>query len=188
MRLHAIISSLFKPHMVEIERLTLPTFDEAVPALSDILHACVHNGASVGFILQFSVDDARTFWLKKVRPGVEAGTRRVLLARREGAVAGTVQLVTDTPSNQPHRAEIAKLLVHPSQRRHGIGRVLMNRVEAEAVALGRSLLTLDTRTGDHAEPLYASLGYVVSGIIPLYCLDVGGQRLDATTIMYKQLA
>ena len=92
------------------------------------------------------------------------------------------------PPNQPHRAEVRKLLVHPDFRRQGIARHLMREAEAHAVRIGRSLLTLDTRTGDSAEPLYTSLGYVTVGQIPHFSRDPqDAGKLDATTIMYKRV-
>jgi ribosomal protein S18 acetylase RimI-like enzyme len=103
-------------------------------------------------------------------------------------VVGSVQLDYDTPPNQPHRADVRKLLVHPRSRRQGIARMLMRELERRARERGRTLLTLDTRSGDKAEPLYASMGYCVVGIIPGFCRDTADAgRLDATTIMYKQL-
>src|SRR5262249_48597945 len=126
---------------------------EELVALADILHATVHAGASVSFILPFTIGDARDFWLNRVLPDVVAGGRRVLLARTDGRIVGTVQLDLAMPPNQQHRAEVAKLLVHPDARRRGIGRALMQELEALARAQGRALLTLDTRTGDSAEPL-----------------------------------
>ena len=94
--------------------------------LADVLHAAVHAGASVNFILPFSVEEARAFWCSKVLPEVRSGGRRVLIARVDGRIAGTVQLVLDLPPNQRHRAEVAKLLVHPFARRQGLARRLMN--------------------------------------------------------------
>jgi ribosomal protein S18 acetylase RimI-like enzyme len=171
--------------------LTPTDLDRRLPELAAILHACVRDGASVGFVLPFEIDQAAAFFRDKVRPGLAAGGRVLLAAelddKRGGKLAGTVQLIHDTPPNQPHRAEVAKLLVHPDARRRGLARALMTRLEAEARARGRSLLTLDTRTGDSAEPLYRSLGYQTTGIIPGYCRDTLTERLDATTIMYKNL-
>jgi ribosomal protein S18 acetylase RimI-like enzyme len=155
--------------------------------LAGVLHASVHAGASVSFILPFSLDDARAFWREKVAPAVKSGGRHVLVARRDGSITGTVQLLLDTPPNQQHRGEVAKLLVHPEARRLGIARKLMLALEDLARAEGRTLLTLDTRTGDRAEPLYRSMGYTAVGVIPRYALSPEGQGLDATTIMYKEL-
>jgi ribosomal protein S18 acetylase RimI-like enzyme len=156
--------------------------------LAQVLHAAVHAGASVSFVLPFSMDDARAFWRDQVLPRVDAGTRRILIARVDGRIAGTVQLDLATPPNQRHRAEVLKLLVHPDARRRGIARGLMVAIEDVARAEGRTLLTLDTRTGDAAEPLYRSLGYIAAGVIPEYALAPDGSSLEATTIMYKRLA
>jgi ribosomal protein S18 acetylase RimI-like enzyme len=167
--------------------LTAPDLDRRLPELAAVLHACVRDGASVGFVLPFGLDEAATFFRDRVRPGLAANGRVLLAAELDGALAGTVQLLHDTPPNQPHRAEVAKLLVHPAARRRGLARALMLRLEAEAVARGRSLLTLDTRTGDTAEPLYAGLGYRTAGVIPGYCRDTLSDRMDPTTIMWKAL-
>ena len=158
-----------------------------LPEFGDLLHACVEDGASIGFLQPFSPEQGLVYWLDAVLPDLR--TRRlVLLAAWDGArLAGSVQLFHGTPGNQPHRAEVRKLLVHPDYRRRGVGRSLMHHLERRARALGRSLITLDTRTGDAAEPLYASLGYEVSGTIPGYCRDTVEDRLDPTTIMYKAL-
>ena len=155
--------------------------------LAALLHACVHAGASIGFILPFAPEQAEAFWRAGVLPAVRGGERILLVARDGGRIVGTVQLDHDMPPNQPHRAEVRKLMVHPDCRRQGLARILMAEIEARAARLGRSLLTLDTRTGDHAEPLYASLGYHKAGVIPGYCRDPFEDRLDSTTIMYKSL-
>jgi len=156
--------------------------------LAEVLHAAVHAGASVGFVLPFPPEEARGFWRDRVRPAVDNGSRRVLIARLDGRVVGTVQLILDMFPNQRHRAEVAKLLVHPDARRQGIARALMAAVEELARAEGRTLLTLDTRTGDCAEPLYISMGYLAAGIIPGYARSPASAALDSTTIMYKTLA
>ena len=155
--------------------------------LGGLLHACVEAGASVNFVAPFAPADAEAFWRLKVLPPARSGHRTVLVAEEGTTIAGSVQLGTDTPPNQPHRAEVTKLLVHPDFRRRGIARALMQALEAEARRQGRTLLTLDTRTGDAAEPLYACLGYVTVGVIPGYSLDTARERLEATTIMYKML-
>jgi ribosomal protein S18 acetylase RimI-like enzyme len=158
-----------------------------VGALGALLHACVHDGASIGFVLPFTLEDSEEFWSKKVLPAVRGGARLLLAARCGGRIVGSAQLDTDTPPNQPHRAEARKLLVHPDFRRQGIARALMAELERLASRLGRSLITLDTRSGDPAEPLYASLGYKTVGVIPGYCRDPFEDRLDSTTVMYKAL-
>jgi ribosomal protein S18 acetylase RimI-like enzyme len=172
--------------------VTLALFDaddiaRHIEDLTELVHACVHDGASIGFIVPHSRADSEAFWRDKVAAAVHDGCRLLLVAWRDGRIAGSVQLDHDTPANQPHRAEIRKLLVHPAFRRQGIARQLMAEIERRATALKRSLLTLDTRTGDSAEPLYRSLGYQTTGIIPGYCRDTFTERLDATTIMYKNL-
>jgi GNAT superfamily N-acetyltransferase len=155
--------------------------------LAELLHATVHDGASVGFVLPFTVGEARALWSERVLPAVRARERRVLLARLEGRIVGTVQLVLDTMPNQRHRADVAKLLVHPKARRRGIARELMERLEGMAREEGRTLLTLDTRTGDAAEPLYLAMGYRAAGVIPGYARGPAGPELEATTFMYKVL-
>ena len=161
--------------------------DDELEMLAGILHATVRAGASVSFVMPFSMEDARAFWRDKVLPAVVAGSRRVILARIEGRIVGTVQLDLATPPNQKHRAEVAKLLVHPAVRRRGIARALMTAAESVARSEGRTLLTLDTRTGDMAEPLYLSMGYIVAGTIPRYARGPHSPELEGTTFMYKEL-
>ena len=123
-----------------------------------------------------------------VLAGVRAGTRRVLVARQGERIVGTVQINLAVPPNQQHRADVAKLLVHPDARRQGIARSLMLAVEPIARAEGRTLLTLDTVSRSNAETLYCSLGYVVAGIIPRYARGSLTPDLEDTTIMYKELS
>ena len=155
--------------------------------LTEILHASVVAGASINFVLPYEAADAARFWTDKVLPGLKGGKLVMLVAWVDGRIAGTVQLDCDTPPNQPHRAEIRKLMVHPDFRNRGIARALMTVLEAVAAARGRCLITLDTRTGDKAEPLYASLGYITFGIVPGYARDVFEDRWDDCTFMYKRL-
>jgi hypothetical protein len=164
------------------------TLDADLDMLADVLHAVVHTGAGVSFVAPFSQAAARTFWIEHVMPGVRAGTRRVLLARDGSRIVGTVQLEYAWPPNQPHRAEVAKLLVHPDARRRGVGRALMLALERLALSAGRTLLTLDTWTGGAAEALYRSLGYVTVGVIPRFARGSLTPELEPTTIMYKELA
>ena len=123
------------------------SFEQDVDMLGEVLHAVVHAGAGVSFIVPFSQDEARAFWREKVLPGVRARTRRVVVARSGARIVGTVQLDLAMPPNQQHRAEVAKMLVHPDARRRGVARALMMSLEAIAQAEGRTLLTLDTVTG-----------------------------------------
>ena len=172
---------------LDIHSVTPAEFEENVDELAKLMQACVHAGASINFIMPFPIDESLDFWRRKVQPALNDGSRVLLVARHEGKIAGSVQLDCDTPPNQPHRAEITKLMVHPDVRRRGVARTLMHEVEAIALQRGRNLITLDTRTGDSAEPLYASLGYKTAGIIPGYCRDTHEERLEATTIMHKDL-
>jgi GNAT superfamily N-acetyltransferase len=159
-----------------------------IDMLGEVLHGVVHTGAGVSFVVPFSHDEARAFWTDQVLPGVRARTRRVLVARIATRIVGTVQVDLTVPPNQQHRAEVLKLLVHPSARRRGIARALMIALEAIALSEGRTLLTLDTWTGGNAEALYRSLGYIAAGVIPRFARGSLTPALEPTTIMYKELA
>jgi ribosomal protein S18 acetylase RimI-like enzyme len=172
--------------MTEIQALDAISFAASLDALAGVLHACVADGAHVNFIQPFTIDDARAFWVNKVAPGVASGKRVVFAAMWDGAIVGTVQLDLDTPPNQAHRAEIAKLLVRPRDRRRGVARALMAAIEGRAEAAGRWLLTLDTASAG-AERLYASLGFERAGSIPAYSRDPVADRFEPTVIMYKVL-
>jgi GNAT superfamily N-acetyltransferase len=155
--------------------------------LAVVLHAVVNAGAGVSFFVPFSLDDARAFWTDKVLAPMRESTRRVVVARREGRIVGTVQLDLAMPPNQRHRAGVAKLLVHPSVRRLGIARAMMLEMENIARLEERTLLTLDTVTASHAETLYRSLNYVVAGVIPRYARGSLTPDLEDATILYKEL-
>lgn len=167
-----------------VERLDAAGAASAEQRLSEILTACVEAGASVSFLPPLSHETARTYW-RGVSARVAIGGALLLAAWSRGELVGTVQLQLDTPPNQPHRAEVQKLLVAPSARRRGIGHALMIHVEAEAARAGRHLLTLDTRAGDAAEPLYRALGWHETGRIPGYALNADGTAHD-TVIFWKQ--
>ncbi|TMA22054.1 MAG: GNAT family N-acetyltransferase [Deltaproteobacteria bacterium] len=154
--------------------------------LGGILLDAVAGGASVSFLAGFSREDAESFYANAAREAA-AGRRAVLAAFEGDALLGTVQLLLDTPPNQPHRAEVAKMLVHRSARRRGHARSLMLGIEAEAKARGRTLLTFDTMAGGAAEKLYLSLGYVRVGEIPRYALWPDGSGPGATAVFYKLL-
>jgi GNAT superfamily N-acetyltransferase len=159
--------------------------DALTPRLSEILIDAIDGGASVSFLGPLSREDADSFWAI-VASGVADGERVLLCAFDEGELVGTAQLVIDTPPNQPHRADVAKLLVHSGARRRGVGRQLMDALETHARGHGRTLLTLDALTGSDAERLYLACGYVRVGTIPDYALlPKGGPA--ATTIFYKRL-
>lgn len=176
-----------KDSSVQIRRFGAEEAAARLSELGEVLHACVLAGASVGFVLPCERAEAEAFWSGKVIPALRKGGLLLLVAELDQRIVGTVQLDFDTMPNQSHRAEVRKLLVHPDVRRRGVARSLMAELERRALALGRRLLTLDTRTGDSAELLYALLGYSKAGIIPAYCRDTIENRLDPTTIMYKTI-
>jgi ribosomal protein S18 acetylase RimI-like enzyme len=158
---------------------------DAVPALAGILAACVRGGASVGFMNPFPDNEALAWWAGVVGD-VEAGKVVLFGATLDGKLVGTAQLVPADKPNQPHRADVCKVQVHPDARNRGVGEALMRALEAEAVRRGLSLLTLDTASGA-AERLYERCGYVRAGVIPDYALWPDGGFCD-TTFYYKRLA
>jgi ribosomal protein S18 acetylase RimI-like enzyme len=169
---------------VEIERLDGPAARKAVRALAEILCDCVEGGASVSFLAPLSLARAGAFW-EKVAAAVERGETALLVARDAEGVQGTVQVLLSLPENQPHRGEVAKLLVHRRARRRGIAEALMRAAEREAVAEGRTLLTLDTASPD-AERVYRRLGWQLCGIIPDYALYPDRSLCD-TAVYWKRV-
>lgn len=149
--------------------------------LAQLLVIVVEDGASVGFLPPLERREAEGYWL-----GVHGPHTLLWVAEDEGRVTGTVQLHLSPKPNGSHRAEVAKLLVHPHARRRGIGRRLMHHLEAAARRLGRTLLVLDTREGDPSNDLYLALGYQLAGRIPRYARSAGG-KLDASLFYYKEL-
>jgi ribosomal protein S18 acetylase RimI-like enzyme len=172
---------------MKIDILSPADLPAALPELAEILHQTVHHGASVGFILPFTLSDARAFWTDQVFPAVERGATQLFVARLGDGIVGTAQLGLSLPPNQKHRADVMKLLVHPSARRQGIGRLLMQDVLKRARTLGKGLLVLDTRSGDPSQSLYRSLGFKVAGQIPGFCRNPSDPILEPTTYMYKTL-
>lgn len=170
---------------VEIRVLDAGAAQENLDGLAAVLEDCVAGGASVSYMAPFSRADAREAFAGFVAD-VAAGRRLLLAAFAAGEVVGTVQVVLALPPNQPHRAEIAKLLVHRAARRHGIARRLMEAAEAAARAAGRTLLVLDTVTGDDAERLYERLGFTRVGVVPGFALYPDGRPCD-TTFFYKAI-
>ena len=157
-----------------------------IGALADVLKDCVDGGASVSFMLPFTRERATAFW-RKVADGVAAGQRALIVAEDDHGVCGTVQLMFDLPENQPHRADLAKMLVHRRARRHGLGAALVQAAEATARECGKSLLVLDAVTDGDAARLYARLGWVRVGDIPNYALFPQGGYCS-TTVFYRDLA
>lgn len=167
-----------------IRRLSAEEASELIPALSRVLIDCVEGGASVSFMAPMTREKADAFWTG-TRDRVAAGTAELLVAELGGEVAGTVQLVTGLPENQPHRADVAKLLVHRSARRRGVGQALMAAVEDLASRMGKTLLVLDTAS-DEADRLYRGLDWIEVGPIPGFALFPDGRPCD-TVFFYKQL-
>jgi len=170
---------------VEIRRLDASEVRGQLDELAAILVDCVEGGASVGYLAPFSHQEARDVY-EAYADDVEAGGRLLLAAFTEGTLVGTVQVVFAPHPNQPHRADIARMLVRRTARRMGIGQRLMERAEAEARAEGKTLLVLDTVTGDAAERLYARLGWTRVGVIPGFALYPDGRPCD-TTVFWKAL-
>jgi GNAT superfamily N-acetyltransferase len=171
---------------MEIRELSAAEGRRHVGALAEVLLDCVAGGASVSFMASLSRREAEAFF-EKVCEGVERGERVLLGAFAGSKLVGTVQVLTAMPPNQPHRAEIAKLLVHRSARGRGVGALLMEHAEQAARREGKTLLVLDTSTGGDAERLYARLGWTKAGVIPGYALLPDGAACG-TTIFWKELA
>ena len=165
----------------------LPAIDAShVDALADVLIDCVEGGASVSFMDPLTRERAAAFW-RRVAEGVATGERALLVAKDAEGVCGTVQLTLGLPENQPHRADVAKMLVHRRARRQGLGAALMRAAERLARDCGRTLLVLDAVTGGDAARLYERLGWVKVGDIPRYALMPRGE-LCSTTVYYRDLA
>jgi GNAT superfamily N-acetyltransferase len=168
--------------LTTLHRLTTVS-DAQVQELAALLIDCVEGGASVSFMLPLTLPRAHAFW-QSIADGVRNGERALLVAvDDQGAIVGTVQLVLDQPENQPHRADVAKMLVHRNARRQGLGEQLMRAAEDTARECGKTLLVLDTVTGGDAERLYTRLGWQRVGVIPDYALWPQGGAC-ATTVFY----
>ena len=168
-----------------VERVEPRDAAAVLPALTDILLDCVEGGASVSFMAPLARDRAQAFW-RDVLNSMANGERIVLVARgAAGRISGTGQVILAQPENQPHRGDVAKMLVHRRARRQGLGAALMRAAEQQARQAGKSLLVLDTAS-DSAERLYARAGWTACGRIPGYALLPTGEPC-ATTYFYKQL-
>lgn len=154
--------------------------------LAALLQDAVHHGASVGYLAPLTTESALAYW-DSVIAAMAAHQRILLVAEVDGEIAGTVQLALETRPNGHHRGEVSKMLVHTDYRRRGIATLLMQQIENEAHAAARTLLVLDTQTGEPAEQIYLNLGYNLTGVVPNYARFPDG-RLGATTFMYKLLA
>ncbi len=173
------------PHPHPIQRLTTPATDTELRALAELLVDAVESGAAVSFVAPLTLEDAIHWWRKTIDT---AHARAIFLVARDGAgIVGTVQLHPAWAPNQPHRAEVAKLLVHRRARRSGLGTRLMREIEDLARRAGFTLLTLDAKRGAAADHLYRRLGWTAVGAIPSYAVDPDGTTPHDAVIFYKQL-
>lgn len=170
---------------IEVRRLDAREARDHLDGLAAVIADCVQGGAGVSYMAPFTFEDGRRIFSEFIAD-VEAGGRLLLAAFLDGEVVGSVQVVFAWPPNQPHRADIAKLIVHSKARRRGVAELLMWRAEEEARAEGRWLLVLDTVTGDGAYYLYKKLGWNEVGEVPEFALYPDG-RLSPTTFFWKKL-
>jgi GNAT superfamily N-acetyltransferase len=170
---------------VVVRRLSAPEARRRLDELAAVLEDCVAGGASVGYMAPFTHDDARAAFEGFVADA-ERGGRVILGAIDGGRLVGTVQVVLATMPNQPHRGEIAKMLVHRSARRRGVAASLMAAAEQAAREEGRTLLVLDAVTGGDAARLYDRLGWTTVGTVPDFALYPDGRPCD-TTYFWKKL-
>lgn len=171
---------------VVVRRLTAQDAAECIDGLADLLIDCVEGGASVSFMLPLSHERAVAFW-RGVVESMARGERVLLVAEAaHGCIVGTVQLILNLPENQPHRAEVAKMLVHRCARRRGIAQLLLQAVDEEARREQRTVLVLDTVTGGDADRLYTRAGWLRVGEVPNYALWPGGGTCN-TTFFHKPL-
>lgn len=168
-----------------IERLKPPVSEADLRALAALLVDAVESGAAVSFLAPLTQGQAESWWRNML--GTRAHGAIILIARDADGIVGTVQLHPAWAPNQPHRADVSKVIVHRRARRRGIATRLMRSLEAEARGAGYSLLTLDVKRGEAAESLYRKLGWTHAGTIPRYALDPDGAPHDAV-IFYKELA
>jgi GNAT superfamily N-acetyltransferase len=159
--------------------------ERQVDELADLMIDAVNGGASVSFMHPVTRERAVNFW-RDIAEQLTQGNRALLIAEDEHGICGTVQLLLEQPENQPHRADVAKLLVHRRARRRGLGAALMQAAERTARECGKTLLVLDTATGGDADRLYLRLGWVRVGDIPGYALSPRG-GFCGTTIFYRTL-
>jgi ribosomal protein S18 acetylase RimI-like enzyme len=167
-----------------IERLAPPVSEADLRSLALLLVDAVDSGAAVSFL---SITEAQALdWWRRQFTAPASGA--IVLAARDGdGIVGAVQLHPSWAPNQPHRADIAKLIVHRRGRRRGLGERLMAAVEQAAAAAGYRLLVLDSRRGDAGERLYRRLGWTVVGTIPRFALDTDGKTPHDTVVFYKEL-
>jgi GNAT superfamily N-acetyltransferase len=168
-----------------IRQLTPDEAHDAAPALGLVLADCVAGGASVSFMAGLTPERAAAFWRKEAEDARSDG-RAIIVAEDDSGVIGVVQMIPAWPENQPHRADVAKMLVHRRARRKGVAAALLHAAEDAARRMRKTLLTLDTFTGTDADRLYARLGWTRAGAIPDYALGPDG-KLAETTLFYKRI-
>lgn len=171
---------------VTTRTLSAAEIDTHADRLGAILVACVEGGASVGFIKGVSLQRCAQFW-RDVAASARNDGRAVIVAEDAGAIVGVVQVIPAGPDNQPHRADVSKMLVDPAARRRGIGALLMAAAHDAARAMQRTVLVLDTQEHSDAERLYARAGWTRAGVIPQYALDADGAALISTVLYWKRL-
>jgi GNAT superfamily N-acetyltransferase len=172
---------------ITIRRLDAASAAASIDALADVLIDCVEGGASVSFMLPLARAKALAFW-RDVADSVARGERVLLAAEDDtGHIVGTVQMITAQPDNQPHRADIAKMLVHRRARRNGVAQRLMEAIDVAARDAGKSVLVLDTVSGGDAERLYERVGWQRVGEVPQFALMPNGEPCG-TTFFYKHLS
>ena len=172
--------------MHRIRLLTPADADAARPDLVDLLLDCVEGGASVNFVQPMTRRKSEDWWQGALASHAR-NERVILVAEQDGRIDGSVQVVPAGQENQPHRADIAKLLVHRRARRNGLGAALMQAAEREARRIGRTLLTLDTETGSAGERLYQRLGWTLFGQVPAYATAAYGTHRQTCSFFYKLL-
>ena len=173
------------PEGFTIRALDPEAVEGAASALAGVLFDCVQGGASVSFMADLTRDQAEAFWRGAAREQRTDG-RAVLVAEDAAGIVGVVEVIPAWPDNQPHRADIAKMLVHRRARRRGVAEALLRAAETTAAAMGKTVLVLDTVTGGDAERLYARAGWIKVGVIPDYALFPDGRYCD-TTVFYKRV-
>jgi GNAT superfamily N-acetyltransferase len=168
-----------------IERLTPPASDADLTALAQLLVDAVESGAAVSFLAPLTLERAKDWWRATL---ASSHARAIFLVARDAdGIVGTVQAQPAWAPNQPHRAEVVKLLVHRQRRRTGLGTQLMHAIEDEARRNGFQLLTLDAKKGEAAEQLYRRIGWTHAGTIPRYAFDTDGSTPHDAVIFYKDL-
>jgi acetyltransferase len=170
---------------VVLESVDPQILEAVLPGLVALLVEAVDDGASVGFLGPLSSDAAEAYWRER-SSDVARGSRVLIVARRGDEVLGTVQLAFAAQENGAHRAEVQRLLVRRASRRAGLGTALMRELERVALERGRTLLFLNTRTGDPPEALYYRLGYSLVGYIPRFARNPDG-TFNTTSIMFRHL-